>query len=63
VHAGSKMAKFMAAHIDWHMAAVVRILAYIKKDLHCHIVFDRKERDFMDVKKQLGEVFIPMQVE
>ena len=40
------MAKFMVAPREGHLAAVVRIFAYIKKHLRSRIVFDPTERNF-----------------
>jgi hypothetical protein len=44
VHAGLTMANLMVAPWAGHLAAVVRIFAYIKKHLHSCIVFDPTER-------------------
>jgi hypothetical protein len=42
-HTGATLEKFMAAPWKGHMVAVLRIFAYIKKYLKCHIVIDPHE--------------------
>ena len=54
-HTGATMAKFMAAPRDGHLAALLRVFAYINNHRQSRLVLDPMERDWSDIEWTSGD--------